>query len=392
MPLLGASLSRDPRLVAGVATTATLPLLLLPLLMGVITDRYDRRMLMRRASLARASLAAAIAILVALHAMTLPVLYGLVFVLGAGKMLFDTASQAILPDLVATDQLTVANSRWQVGSMAGTVFVGPPLGAVLFTVLMAAPFWADTATILIALGLTGMIAGHYPPRPTAVGTSPTVRRSVREEMAQGVVWLFRHRLLRALAIVLCLANLAIYLTEGIMVLFALKDLSMRQSEYGFLLTGIAIGGLLGGAAGAVIAQAVGTARAIVLTIGVIAVCYLVIGMLSDALVVIAIGSCTGFGTGVWNVVTISLRQALIPRELMGRVNSAYLLLGMGSLPVGTVLGGVLAAMYGLRSPFFVASALLLVALGLAAFQITERRVSAAFEAAPNVQADFLAEG
>jgi MFS family permease len=379
LPLLAASLSRDPRLVAGVATAATLPWLVFTLFAGVIVDRFDRRVLMRRASLVRGSLAAVIAVAVAAGLMVLPLLYLLVFLLGIGQTLFDSAAQAILPDLVAAEHIPRANSRQQVGEMTGATFAGPPLGGILFAALAPAPFAADAAVIAVALLLVSGIRGSYSPHARAAPepAAASARRSVRAEIGEGMRWLFRHRLLRTLALVLSLANLAIYLTEGILVLFAIRDLSLSKQGYGFLLTSIAVGGLLGGAVGARVSAALGSARTIVLTVAVIGACYLAVGLLSQPVVVAVVIAFAGFATSVWNIVTISLRQALIPRPLMGRVNSAYRLIGMGSLPVGTVLGGVLAHAFGLRFPFFAAAALLFVAVAGAGWRISERSVAAA---------------
>jgi MFS family permease len=426
LPLLAASLSTDPQLVAGVATAATLPWLVFTLLAGVIVDRQDRRVLMWRTSLWRAGVAAVVAVLVAVHHMALPVLYVLVFALGAGQTLFDSASQAILPDLVKQEQLPRANSRRQVGEMAGMTFIGPALGGVLFATLAPAPFTADAAAIVIALALVASIRGSYSSRQVAspgadavdpanaatgrmtaaalVGTDaasnpagaaaslasattnparipartePRGRSSsITSDIGEGMRWLFHHRVLRSLALVLSLANLAIYMTEGILVLFAIKDLALSKQGYGLLLTSVAVGGLLGGAAGARISEMLRPARTILLTVAVIATCYLAVGFLSQALAVAVVTACAGFATSVWNVVTISLRQELIPRHLMGRVNSAYRLIGMGSIPIGTLLGGAVAHAFGLRFPFFAASFLLLVSAA-GAYGIKERNIAAA---------------
>jgi MFS family permease len=377
LPLLAVSLSADPRLVAGVTTAATLPWLLFALPAGVIVDRRDRRSLMWQVNIARTVLTAAIALLVAMHLMRMPVLYVLVFLLGIGQTVFDNAAQAMLPDLVSTDELQRANSLTQVGQTIGQTFVGPPLGGLMFAAIAASPFAADAATYLIALVLIVFITGRFAPGDTAAPATTAARRSIRADIAEGLGWLFRHPLLRSMALVLGMANLALYMTEGILVLFAIKDLSISRQDYGFLLTGIAIGAVLGGILGIRLAGIFGPARSISLCLAIIAVCYLIVGMLSQAVAVAVVISFAGFVSSVWNIVTISLRQALIPRPIMGRVNSAYRLIGMGSMPIGAFLGGLLAGAFGLRFPFYAAAALLFVSLAVAMARITEHGIAAA---------------
>jgi MFS family permease len=375
LPLLAASLSADPRLVAGVTTAATLPWLLFALPAGVIVDRRDRRTLMWQVNVTRTALTAAIALLVATHLMRMPVLYVLVFLLGTGQTVFDNAAQAMLPDLVSTGQLQQANSLTQVGQTIGQAFVGPPLGGLMFAAIAASPFAADAASYLIALVLIVVITGRFAPGDTAAAAG--TRRSVRADIAEGLGWLLRHPLLRSMALVLGMANLALYMTEGILVLFAIKDLSISRPDYGFLLTGIAVGAVLGGLLGSRLAVLCGPARSISLCLAILAVCYLIIGTLSLAVAVAVVISFAGFVSSVWNIVTISLRQALVPRRIMGRVNSAYRLIGMGSMPVGAFLGGLLAGAFGLRFPFYAAAALLFASLAVALARITEHGIAAA---------------
>lgn len=372
LPLLAASLTDDPRLVAGVATAATLPWLVFTLVSGAVVDLSDRRRLMVGVNLARFALVGLLAALVATEQVTLPVLYAVVFLMGIGQNLFDSASQAIVPDLVRTDQLESANGYRQTAEMVGQSFAGPPAGALLFAAVAFAPFAVDAATFLVAAALVRSIRGEYrPPRAAAA------RRSIRSDIAEGLRWLASHPLLRPLAGVLAVANLAVYMTEAILVLFATRELGLSERAFGLLVAGMAAGGVLGGLFGARMARALGTARSVAATVAVIGAANLVVAFLDHAVAVGAVLALTGLATSVWNIVTISLRQAVIPRYLLGRVNSAYRTVGMGAMPVGAVVGGLVANAAGLRAPFLLAAGLCLAALALAVTRITDGAIAAA---------------
>jgi MFS family permease len=372
LPLLAASLSGDPRLVSGVTAAATLPWLVFGLVAGGVVDRLDRRRLMWRVNLARAGLVGLLAALVAVHHMDLPLLYALVFLLGIGQTLFDTASQAILPDLVAADRLDTANGRRQVGEIAGETLTGPPAGSALYAVAAFIPFGLDALTFLAAGGLVHGIKGDFTPRPAA-GQGPP--RSLRADIAEGLRWLVRHPVLRPLAAVLGLANLAIYMGQGVLVLFALHEIHLGQAGYGLLLTAMAVGGVLGGAVSGKLAAALGPVRCIAVALAGLLASQVLIGVAPGAVLAGAAGAFGTLAGTLWNVVTISLRQRLIPRRLLGRVNSAYRMIGMGSMPIGALLGGAIASTWGLRAPYLVAGALLAAALLLAAARITPAKIT-----------------
>jgi MFS family permease len=376
LPLLGASLARDPRLVSGVTVAATLPWLVFGLVAGGLVDRHDRRRLMWRVNVMRSSLIALLAVLVALGRINLPVLYILVFLLGLSTTLFTTASQAILPDLVSRESLATANSRRQVSETVGITFVGAPAGGALFSAAAALPFALDAVTFAVSGALVAAIPGSYAAGQTPAG-GEVERSSLRAEIVVGGRWLLRHPVLRPLAMALGLANLAVFMGEGIFVLFATRELGVTKAGYGLLLSAMAIGAVVGGLVGARLLSALGPARCVVAVLVALAVAHAVLGTLSSALAVGAVAACIAGATTVWNVATISMRQAVIPRELQGRVNSAYRVIGMGSLPLGAVFGGLVANAWGLRAPFFVAAALLLVATTLAATRIRQRDVTAA---------------
>jgi predicted MFS family arabinose efflux permease len=161
------------------------------------------------------------------------------------------------------------------------------------------------------------------------------------------------------------------------VLFAQEKLGLDDKGYGLLLAGMAVGGVLGGLIGSRMAAALGSSRALRLCILLNGVCPVAIGLLSSAWAVAALATTEGVFNVVWNVITVSLRQRIIPDHLLGRVNSAYRFLGWGAIPLGALAGGLLANAFGLRAPFFVAGAITLIALVPATIVLTPAALAAA---------------
>lgn len=388
LPLLAASLTRDPRLVAGMGVAFSLPWLLFALPAGAIVDRLDRRRVMYRVNIVRAVLVAAIAVSVGTGTANIWLLYAIALAMGFCETLFDNAAQSIVPAIVDARLLEVANGRQYAAELVANTFAGPPLGGVLFAVAASVPFWLDSGSFLISALLIATLAGSFRPAgataaaATEDGSGPA-KRSLRSEIAEGVRWLRAHKLLRTLALLLGALNFASWLGMSIAVLFAQDILGLDARGFGFLLAGMAVGGVLGGIFGHRIAAALGPGRALVVSIGAIGFSEAAVGLMSNARAVAALFWISGLFVPVWNIITVSLRQQIVPDQLLGRVNSAYRFLGWGSIPLGALAGGWLADAYGLRVPFLAGGAVTAVALVWALPRITTKAIEAAKAAAPS---------
>jgi MFS family permease len=386
LPLLAASLTQDPRLVAGMATFAFLPWLLFALVAGAIVDRVDRRKLMVGVNLIRGVLVGLIAVLVATDSVHIWMLYVIAFGLGINETLFDNAAQSILPAIVVPELLERANGRQYAAELVANAFAGPPLGAFLFAAAASTPFWTDSASFIASAALIATIHGSFrakpaAPKPTDAVEAPA-RPSIRSDIAEGIRWLRRQRVLLTLAILLGVMNLCAQMGFAVFVLFAQDVLGLGAVGFGLLLAGSAIGGVLGGLFGARIANALGSANALVLALGLTAVAQACIGLVSNAYIVAMLMWVFGLLGVVWNVITVSLRQRIIPPELLGRVNSVYRFLGWGSIPIGALLGGFVADAFGLRAPFIIGGVVQATALVLAIPRITPSAIAAAEASAP----------
>jgi MFS family permease len=367
LPLLAASLTRDPALISGITLTSFLPWFLLSLLSGALVDRIDRRRAMGVANVLRAGLVAGLGIAVMVDVATIYLLYAIGFLMGSAETVFDNASQAILPSLVRRDQLEKANGRLYAAEIVTNQFAGPPLGGFLFAAAAAMPFFVDSATFaisaLLVLSFTGTFRG---------GEEGGIREStIRQDIVEGLRWLWGHRLIRTLAIMLGVWNGISTAGQAIFVLFALEILGLDELGFGLVLSAITAGSLVGSIVAPRLSK-LGAGRTLIAQIFLGALSALGIAVTSNPIVVAAMLVVSGVTIVVWNVITVSLRQSIIPDHLLGRVNSVYRLMGWGSMPIGAAVGGFLADGFGLRAPFFVESAVLF-AMALAAVPVINDR-------------------
>jgi MFS family permease len=351
LPLLAASLTRDPVAVSALSALAFLPWLLFALPAGALVDRVDRPRAMAAANIVRAAALAVLGVTALTGTASLVVLYLVAFGIGVAETVYDSAARAVLPQVVARDQLDRGNGLMTAGEEASQSFVGAPVGSLLFALAVAAPFLTTAGAYVLAALLVLGIAGTRVRR--AAGAPAT---SMRGEMADGVRWLWRHRLLRGLAGIAATTCLLNSLTTGVLVLLALDTLRIGEAGFGLLLTASGVGAVLGGLTAAPLAGRIGRTATLVLGAVVAAATTLAIGLVANGFAVGALAAVGAAAVMFWNVITMSLRQALIPHELFGRVQGAYRTLVWGAIPVGAVLGGVLADATSVPTVFVVSGA------------------------------------
>jgi MFS family permease len=382
LPLLAATLTRDPLPVSLVSFAEWLPWLLFGLVSGALLDRWDRRRVMWTVDAARCVVVGGLAGAVLAGRASIVLLAVVGFVLGTGQTLVDTGAQSILPALVSRDPQRLARAN---GRLAGTRVVtqelaGPPVGGFLFAAAAWSPFAVDAVSFAAGSALVASIRGRF--GPVAAALAPDGRRTTLwAEIAEGLRWLAGHRVLRALAAMVAVVNLLAAAGGAVMVLFAQEELGLDAVGYGLLLGGSAVGGVLGSLVAARVDRLVGTARLAIETMIVSALAFLVFGLSSEPwLAGVMFGLC-GLATVVFNVVFESLRQALTPDHLLGRVVSAFRLFGFGAVPLGSLLGGVVARSLGLRAPFVIAGVVIPVAAAACVPAINPRTVAEARAAA-----------
>ncbi|MFN8513319.1 MAG: MFS transporter [Thermomicrobiales bacterium] len=350
-PLLAATLTGDPALVAGLALAQRVPWLIFPLFSGALADRIDRRRAMVGVALCRAGLIGALGAAVLFDLASLVLLYVVFFLLSTGETLFDTAAATVLPTVVRREALTEANARLSGTLSVANQFLGPPLGGALFAVAAALPFLAGAGGLAVAAALIAALRGNF-----AVVRADNAPPDLRAEIGAGLRWLWGHRLLRTLALTLAVLNITLVAQVSIMVLFARERLGLGPAGFGVLLTAYGLGGLLGSVLAGRVIDRLGASRVLRLAVVIEAATPAVIALSGHALLVGAALAFFGCHATVWGAVLTALRQELTPDRLRGRVESAYRLLEYGGAAPGALLGGLLAARFGLTAPFWLGAA------------------------------------
>ena len=400
-PWLASAVTRSPLLIASVAVASRLPWLVFTLPAGVITDRFDRRKIIIAMDITRAALALLVAVAVTFEVDNLPALdtvgsgidlatnwflYTVLIVtallFGCAEVLRDNSAQTLMPDVVEADQLESANGKlWSLEFITNS-FIGPPLGSFLIGLLVFLPFYFDAATFFVSAALIATLATTV--RPVKVIDN---RKSLnfKAEIKEGFTWLWKHELLRPMAIILGSLNALGAITAATFILFAQEILNTSVFIFAILGTAGAIGGTVGGILGPKISAKLGSGPSLYLTLLSAPLMSLIIGLNSSWQVfwaLSAIGTCFAV---LWNVITVSLRQSIIPSHLLGRVNSVYRFFAWGSLPIGTLIGGALVDLvelgadreFALRLPYFLVAVAGLLLFFFAAPRLTTAKIEAA---------------
>jgi MFS family permease len=346
LPLLAATLTRDPVAVSAMGSLAFVPWLLFALPAGTLVDRVNRRTAMAVANIARATLLAVLAVSVVSGHASLPLLYAVAFLLGCAETVYDSAARAMLSGVVTRAQLERGNSLLTTAESVGNIFLGAPIGAWLFAVAVSLPLWANTGAYLCAAFLALTVVGHF-------GVDRSSGSSIREDMVEGMRWLRHHRLLRELMAVTGFGAAIHSMTQGIMVLFALQNLGLSERGFGLAIGVAGVGAIIGAMLSPRVTRLVGRTNAMGATEVVSAVAVLLMAFWQHpiggpVLYAVSAGAITMF-----NVQVMSVRQALIPEHLFGRVQGAYRTVIWGGIPVGIIAGGVLGSWLGLPAVFLV---------------------------------------
>ena len=366
-PLVALSLTTSPLQISLLSAATWLPWLLFGIAAGVVIDRVDRRRAQVVSLGIRAGVLAIGAALGFTGALTMPLLVCLVLAYGATEVFADLGATSIVPDLVPPDRFSAANGRVIAVQQVANAFLGAPLAGVLVVLGAGIGFGtsaalAALAAVVLAVGLRGSF------RAKAVeGSAESARGQVRE----GLAFLVRHPVMRPLVISGSVLNLASTAYFAVFVLWAVGPTSamrLTESQYPLVMLGFALGAVAGSFLAEPVQRRLGVMPTILGTLVASVLLLLVPVFWPDGWAVAAAVTLVGITNTIGNVVSQSLRQRLVPGALLGRVGGASRTIGFGLMPVGAVLGGVVAERAGLPTTFLAAVGLSLVAclyLGLA---------------------------
>ncbi|MCL1899414.1 MAG: MFS transporter [Promicromonosporaceae bacterium] len=375
VPLVAITLTESPLLIGGLSTLYLLPWLLFTLPVGALADRLDRRMIMLVANASRAMVVALLALAIGVGAGHIIALYAAAFLAGIAEVFHDTTAQTVIPQIVARPCLGKANARLYGAEIAANQFIGPPLGGLLVGVVTWIAVGLPAALWVVAVFVFASVKGSF--RPAGAAAAEGKPRPMRTDIAEGMRYLFRHPLLRTMAMMTGVVNLAGSAAGAVFVLFAVGEhspMGLSDAQFGMLATAAAVGAVLGSLLASHAARVLGRTMSISLAIATGVAHVLMPGLTAAVWPIVIVSVLSGIGIMTWNVILVSLRQAITPEHLFGRVNSCYRLFATGAAPLGALLGGVLGEAFGLRTVFIAAAAVTsLAAVGLVV--VNERNIA-----------------
>ncbi len=345
LPWLASLLTRDAAMIALVTAALRLPWLLFSIPAGLMADRIDRRTLVLWAD----ALRFIVLLLLVLGLSRLPsfdqfevsqanslvyALAGVAFFLGVAEVLRDNTAQTLLPAIVADKDLEKANGQlWSAEQVAGQ-FLGPPLAGWLILQTTTSAFAVNAICVFLAWVLVFQI--RLPRQQTL-----KAKHNIWQQTKEAFGWLNSHVQMLRLALMLGVLNFLAVGSLTVLILFSQDVLGLSAAQHGFLLISGAVGGVVGGFLCPPIISRLGGTRSVNLALVLFALPFLMIALTDQVLWVAFALFIEMFAAILWNVVTVSLRQRLIPSELLGRVNSVYRLIGWGMMPLGALSAGIL---------------------------------------------------
>jgi MFS family permease len=325
------------------------PFVVLSLFVGVWLDRRRRRPVLIAANLGRGVLIGLIPLTVFFDVLSMELLYLIGFLFGALTVIFDIGSVSYVPGLVDRRHLTEANSKihtsYSLASVGGPGMAGLLIGA------LTAPVTLFVSTVTYFASAVSLIfIARREPEPEPVDGTASVLSSIRE----GLRAVFSNRTLRNLATQSATFNFFQNVVITVFAVYAVRSLGLDAARLGFVLAAGAVGALIGAVFSNRLSKVVGVGN--VLRISTLAGCLSPVLLLVPGgagvmtLVVLALGlAVNGASLTMFNVNALTLRQAVTPDRLLGRMNASYRLLLFGTVPLGAFLGGVLADVFGLRA-------------------------------------------
>ncbi len=347
-PLLIASQTRDPLLVASAVLLQQLPWLLFGLLAGALSDRLDRRVIVVTVDLLRAGVLVLLAASIVTGVVSVPVVLVSLFLVGTAEVFADNAASTLLPMIVPRADLAIANARMQTGFITVNQLAGPPLGAALFAAGAASPFVLQA--VLVALGAVLVSRLVVAPHRREAGGPSHVRRDI----AEGFRWVRHHAAVRTLILTIFTFNITFGAAWSVLVLYATERLGMGEVGFGLLTTVSAVGGLAGTTSYGWITRRISLGDLMRVGLVVETLTHLALALTTSPALAFVIFFVFGAHAFIWGTTSVTVRQRAVPTALQGRVGSVNGFGVYGGLVLGSALGGLIAQRWGVTGPFWFA--------------------------------------
>ena len=351
-PLLAVSLTEDPILIGALSALGLLPWLFFAIPIGALVDRVDRRKALVIGNSLRAVIALFIAFAVSQDFINIWLLLISVFFFGICEVLVDTTSQAVLPQILDKSNYERGNSRLQISEVIVSQFAGAPLSGLLYAVSIALPFFFSTTGFILAGLLILLFPFERAINVRKEGDAGQAKLGLKGDIKFALNYLYQDKQIFSIVVITTLLGFFYSLSNAIAPLFILKELNVSPALFGVVLAIQGIGALAGSIAAPMVSKYLGRGKALAINVFFASLLVIFIGLSPNAYFFVAVSVLVGFTISVWNILLMSLYQSLIPPELYGRIHGARRTIVWGLMPIGALLGGIIAR-GGLRLPFLI---------------------------------------
>ena len=355
VPLLAISLTDSPVLISLIGAMVMLPWLLFAIPIGAIVDRVDRRYIFAGANASRSVVVGVLALLIALDHVTIFWLLAAAFIIGVCEVAADTTAQSLIPQILEEKDFEKGNSRLQISETVIQGFIGAPISGFIYAAAIYLPFFINSLGFAISALLALTIPVKYLQDIRQEGEEKTERRFVAD-MKFGIAYLFNQKVLRRLVVTTATIGLCYAMGSATMVLFIIKELGLPERFFGVILAIEGVGAILGALVASRTSSKFGRSKVMTFAIVASSAVLLIQGFSPNIYIFVALATFGGFVISQWNILLMATYQTVIPKELYGRIHGTRRTLVWGAMPLGSLLGGVLAN-FSLRLPLYVGGAL-----------------------------------
>lgn len=365
VPLLAISLTDSPVLIAAIGAMVMLPWLLFAIPIGVMVDRVDRRYILAGSNAIRSAVVGVLALLIAMDHVTIYWLLAAAFIIGVCEVAADTTAQSLIPQILEEKDFEKGNSRLQISETVIQGFIGAPISGFIYALAIYLPFFINSLGFAISALFALSIPIKYL-QDVRKEDEDKIDRHFVADMKFGIAYLFSQKILRRLVVTTATIGFCYSMGTATIVLFIIKELNLPERYFGVILAIEGLGAITGALVASRMSSKFGRSEVMTVAIFVSSAMLLLQGFSPNIYVFVALGTVTGFVISQWNILLMATYQTIIPNELYGRIHGTRRTLVWGTMPIGSLLGGVLAS-FSLRLPMYVGG---VIATVIAFFSIT----------------------
>jgi MFS family permease len=351
VPLLAISLTESPVLIAAIGAMVMLPWLLFAIPIGVIVDRVDRRYILAGANATRSFVVGLLALLIAMDLVTIFWLLAAAFFIGACEVAADTTAQSLIPQILEPKDFEKGNSRLQISETVIQGFVGAPISGFIYALAIYLPFFINSLGFAISALFALSIPIKYL-QDVRKDDEEKFQRHFVADMKFGISYLFSQKILRRLVVTTATIGFCYSMGSATMVLFIIKELALPERFFGVILAVQGLGAITGSLIASHMSSKFGRSEVMTIAIFTSSAVLLVQGFSPNIYIFVALATFGGFVISQWNILLMATYQTIIPNELYGRIHGTRRTFVWGTMPIGSLLGGVLAS-FNLRLPMYV---------------------------------------